>query len=78
MYLFKQDTLSDGVIDTKEINHWNQILNEYEESLKEITSPKNEEKIDLKKIQEHINLLIDQKINICKPFSIQFSGIFAI
>ena len=39
MYLFKQDTLHDGVIDTKEINQWKQILNEYEESLKEITSP---------------------------------------
>ena len=33
----------------------------HEESLKEITSPKNEEKIDLKKIQEQINLLIQQK-----------------
>ena len=58
MYLFKQDTLRDGVIDAKEIDQWRQILNEYEESLKEITSPKNEEKIDIKKIQEQINLLI--------------------
>ena len=49
MYLFKQDTLSDGVIDAKEIEQWKQILNEYDESLKEITTPKNEEKIDLKK-----------------------------
>ena len=61
MYLFKQDTLRDGVIDAKEIDQWRQILNEYEESLKEITSPKNEEKIDLKKIQEQINLLLQQK-----------------
>ena len=52
MYLFKQDTLRDGVIDAKEIEQWRQILNEYEESLKEITTTKNEEKIDLKKIQE--------------------------
>ena len=48
MYLFKQDTLRDGVIDAKEIDQWKQILNEYEESLKEITTSKNEEKIDLK------------------------------
>ena len=61
MYLFKQDTLRDGVIDAKEIEQWKQILNEYEESLKEITTPKNEEKIDLKKIQEQINLLLQQK-----------------
>ena len=38
-----------------------QILNEYEESLKKITTPKNEENIDLKKIQEQINLLIKKK-----------------
>ena len=43
MYLFKQDTLRDGVIDAKEIDQWKQILNEYEESLKEITTPNNEE-----------------------------------
>ena len=61
MYLFKQDTLHDGVIYAKEIEQWKQILNEYEESLKEITTPKNEEKIDLKKIQEKINLLLQQK-----------------
>ena len=61
MYLFKQDALRDGVIDAKEIEQWKQIINEYEESLKEITSPKNEEKIDLKKIQEQINLLLQQK-----------------
>ena len=34
MYLFKKDTLRDGVIDAKEIEQWRQILNEYEESLK--------------------------------------------
>ena len=61
MYLFKQDILRDKVLDAKEIYQWRQILNEYEESLKEITSPKNEEKIDLKKIQEQINLLLQQK-----------------
>ena len=27
MYLFKQDTLRNGVIDLKEINQWNEILN---------------------------------------------------
>ena len=63
MYLFKQDTLRDGVIDSKEINQWKWILNEYEESLKKITCPTNEEKIDLKKIQDQINLLINQKDN---------------
>ena len=57
----KVKTLRDGVIDAKEIEQWRQILNEYEESLKEITSPKNEEKIDLKKIQEQINILLQQK-----------------
>ena len=61
MYLFKQDTLRDGVIDAKKIDQWKQILNEYEESLKEITTPKNEEKIDLTKIQKQINLLLQQK-----------------
>ena len=40
MYLFKQDTLRDGVIDAKEIDQWKQILNEYEDSLNEITTPK--------------------------------------
>ena len=47
MYMFKHDTLRDKVIDAKEIEQWKQITNEYEESLKEITFPKNEEKIDL-------------------------------
>ena len=61
MYFFKQDALRDGVIDVKEIEQWKQIINEYEESLKEITSPKNEQKIDLIKIQEQINLLLQQK-----------------
>ena len=50
MYLFKQDTLRDGVIDAKEIDQWKQILNKYDESLKKITTPKNKEKIDLKNI----------------------------
>ena len=40
MYLFKQNRLCDGVIDVNEIDQWKQILNEYEESLKEITTPK--------------------------------------
>ena len=60
MYLFKQDTLRIGVIDAKEIDQWRQIINDYEESLTEITSPKNEEKIDLKKFQKEINLLLQQ------------------
>ena len=33
MYLFKQDTLRDGVIDAKEIDQWRQILKEYEARL---------------------------------------------
>ena len=45
--MFKQDTLRDGVIDVIEIDQWKRILNKYEESLKEIITPKNEEKIDL-------------------------------
>ena len=61
MYLFKQDTLRDGVIDAKEIDQWKQIINEYEESLKEIKTPKIEEKIDFKEIQEQINLLLQEK-----------------
>ena len=61
MYLFKQNTLRDGVIDAKQIDQWKQILNKYEKSLKEITTSINEEKIDLKKIQEQINLLLQQK-----------------
>ena len=61
MYWFKQDTLRDGVIDSKEINQWKEILNEYEENLKKITNQNIEEKIDLNKIQEHINLLNNQK-----------------
>ena len=61
MYLFKQDTLRAGVIDAKEIDQWKQILNEYEESLKEITTPTNEEKIYFMKIHEQINLLLQQK-----------------
>ena len=62
MYLFKQDTLRDGVIDAKEIDQWNQIFNEIEESLKELTTSKKEKKIDLKQIQEQINLLLQLKI----------------
>ena len=61
MYLFQQDILREGVIDSKEINQWKTILNKYEESLKEITIPKHEKKINLKKIQEQINLLINKK-----------------
>ena len=61
MYLFKQDTLRDRVINAKEIDQWKQILNKYEKSLKEITTPKNEEKINLKQIQEQICLLLQQK-----------------
>ena len=61
MYLFKQDTLRDGVIDANKIDQWKQIVNEYEESLKKITTPKNEEMIDLKNIEEQINLLLLQQ-----------------
>ena len=60
MYLFKQDTLSDGVIDLTEFTQWKEILNKYKESLNKITSPTNEERINLKKIKEQINLLINK------------------
>ena len=36
----------------KKIYQWKQILNEYEESLKEITSPKRRREDRFKKIQE--------------------------
>ena len=65
MYLFKQDTLRDGVIDATDIDQWRQILNKYEESLKEITSLTNEEKINIKQIKEQINLLINHKKQYC-------------
>ena len=85
MYLFKQDTLRDGVIDAKESEQWKQILNEYEESLKEIISPKNEEKIDLKKIQEQINYYnrrtkrTDRRsCNKYKSSTIERTGIYAL
>ena len=61
MYLFKQNTLRDWIIVSKEINQWKEIINKYEENLKNITSSKNEDKIDLKKIQEQIKLLINHK-----------------
>ena len=44
MYLFKQDTFRDGVIDTKDIDQWRQILHEYEETLNKITTPKKQRK----------------------------------
>ena len=59
MYLFKQDTLR-GVIDAKEIYQQRQILNKYEESLKEITTLKKRED-KFKKIQVQINLLLQKK-----------------
>ena len=37
------------------------ILDEYKESFKIITTSTTEEKIDLKKIKEQINLLLQQK-----------------
>ena len=40
MYLFKQDSLCNGVIYAKEINQWKQTLNNNDKSLKEITTPK--------------------------------------
>ena len=61
MYLFKQDTLRDRGIDAIKIDQWRQILNKYKESLKKITTPKHEKKIDIKIIQEQINLLMNQK-----------------
>ena len=47
LYLVKQNTLRDGNIDAKDIDTWKQILNEYNESLKEITTLNNEEKLNL-------------------------------
>ena len=46
----------------KEIQQWKQLLIEYEKET-DIQSSKNEEKIDLKKIQEQINTLIHQNIS---------------
>ena len=46
----------------KEIQQWKQLLIEYEKEI-DIQSSKNEEKIDLKKIQEQINTLIHQNIS---------------
>ena len=37
---WKQDTLRHGIIAAKEIDQWEQILNECEASLKEIATPK--------------------------------------
>ena len=61
MYIFKIEELKDNVIDVKEIQQWKQLLIEYEQSLTNIQSSKNEKKIDLKKIQDQINTLIQQK-----------------
>ena len=61
MYIFKVEALKDNVIDVKEIQQWKQLLIEYDKCLVNIQSSKNEEKIDLKKIQEQINTLIQQK-----------------
>ena len=44
IYLFKQDALSDGVIDAKEIEQWKQIINEYEESLKKLLHHKTKKR----------------------------------
>ena len=71
-------TSRNGVIDAKEIEQWRQILNEYEESLKEITTSKHEKKIDLKKIQEQINLLLQQKNDKYKSSTIERTGIYAL
>ena len=62
MYLFKQDTLRDGVIDAKEIYQWKQILNEYEESFKKNYYFKTRREDRFKRIQEQINLLLQQKM----------------
>ena len=60
MYIFKVEALKDNVIDAKEIQQWKQLLIEYEKETN-IQSSKNDSKIDLKKIQDQINILIQQK-----------------
>ena len=61
MYIFKIEALKDNVIDVKEIQQWKHLLIEYEQSLTKIQGSKNDPKIDLNKIQEQINILIQQK-----------------
>ena len=61
MYLFKQDTLPDEIIDAKVIDKWKQLLTKYDESLKQIITPKHKKKIDLQTIQEQNNQLLQQK-----------------
>ena len=61
MYLFKQDTLRDGVIDAIKNDQWRLILNKYEESLIEKTIPNKQRENRLKKFQKQISLLINQK-----------------
>ena len=48
MHLFNQDNLRDIVINSTKINQWIKIVNEYDESLTIITSPKKRSKHRLK------------------------------
>ena len=61
MYIFKIKALKYNVIDVKKIQQWKKLLIEYEQCSTKIQSSKNDQKIDLRKIQEQINILIQQK-----------------
>jgi hypothetical protein len=70
MYIFRCEALHDGKIDQKEIDLWRKLLNEYSESLNSVPKKSEEERrlrrvnddtVDLKKLQEQINLLIKKQ-----------------
>ena len=68
MYLFKQDTFRDGVIDATEIDQWRQILNEYEDSLKKILYQKTKRKQTLKNSRTNKSITTtEEMININPP-----------
>ena len=65
MYVFKSEALKDNVIGVKEINQWKELIQEYEEDISKIKTSKNEEQIDLNKIQEQTAKgLLSEVVNI--------------
>jgi hypothetical protein len=61
MYIFKTEALKDSKIDSHEIELWKKLLNEYEESLKEMPKNLKEETIDLQKLQEQVTMLLNKR-----------------
>ena len=61
MYIFKSEALKNDVIDITEIIQWEQLLKEYRQSVNYLKFTKNEKQINFKKIQEQIELLLQQK-----------------